>query len=104
MLFAVEHWDWLAGDRGPYLDVRRAVRAARREERCNAGDHRYQTSQQDRPGLSVLQAYRFALDPTAAQQRALASHCGAARTAFNEGLAQVKRCLDQRDAERSYGV
>ena len=52
----------------------------------------------------MLQAYRFALDPTAAQQRALASHCGAARKAFNEGLAKVKRCLDQRDAERTYGV
>jgi putative transposase len=52
----------------------------------------------------VLQAYRFALDPTASQGRALASHCGGARKAFNEGLAQVKRCLDQRDAERSYGV
>ncbi len=52
----------------------------------------------------VLQAYRFALDPTASQQRALSSHCGAARKAFNEGLAQVKRCLDQRDTERSYGV
>jgi putative transposase len=52
----------------------------------------------------VLQACRFALDPTAAQQRALASHCGDARKAFNEGLAQVKRCLDQREAERSYGV
>ncbi len=52
----------------------------------------------------MLQAYRFALDPTAAQQRALASHCGGARKAFNEGLAQVRRCLDQREAERSYGV
>ena len=52
----------------------------------------------------MLQAYRFAMDPTAAQQRALASHCGGARKAFNEGLAQVKRCLDQREAERSYGV
>jgi putative transposase len=54
--------------------------------------------------MTVLQAYRFALDPTAAQQRALGSHCGAARKAYNEGLAQVKRCLDQREAERSYGV
>ena len=52
----------------------------------------------------MLQAYRFALDPTPAQARVLASHCGAARKAFNEGLAQVKRCLDQREAERSYGV
>ena len=52
----------------------------------------------------MLQAYRFALDPAPAQARVLASHCGAARKAFNEGLAQVKRCLDQREAERSYGV
>jgi putative transposase len=52
----------------------------------------------------MLRAYRFALDPTPTQARALASHCGAARKAFNEGLAQVKRCLDQRAAERSYGV
>ena len=52
----------------------------------------------------MLQAYRFALDPTAGQARALASHCGAARNAFNEGLARVRRCLDQRAAERSYGV
>ena len=52
----------------------------------------------------MLQAYRFALDPTPAQARLLASHCGAARKAFNEALAQVKRCLDQREAERSYGV
>src|SRR5258708_26909055 len=52
----------------------------------------------------MLQAYRFALDPGPAQARLLASHCGAARKAFNEGLAHVKRCLDQRAAERSYGV
>ena len=52
----------------------------------------------------MWQAYRFALDPAAAPQRVLASHCGGARKAFNEGLAQVKRCLDQRGAERSYGV
>ena len=32
------------------------------------------------------------------------SHRGAARKAFNEALAQVRRCLDQRDAERSYAV
>jgi putative transposase len=52
----------------------------------------------------VLQAYRFALDPTAGQARALASHRGAARKAFNDGLARVRCCLDQRAAERSYGV
>jgi putative transposase len=38
----------------------------------------------------VRQAYRFALDPTAAQQQALASHVGAARFAFNWGLEQVR--------------
>ncbi|MEV4182465.1 IS607 family element RNA-guided endonuclease TnpB [Streptosporangium canum] len=52
----------------------------------------------------VVQAYRFALDPNAGQTRALASHCGAARVAFNWGLALVKANLDQRDAERSYGI
>jgi hypothetical protein len=35
---------------------------------------------------TVLQAYRFALDPTPRQRRALASHCGAARYAHNWGL------------------
>jgi putative transposase len=44
---------------------------------------------------TVIQAYRFALDPTAAQRRALASHCGAARVAYNWGLALVKARLDQ---------
>ena len=52
----------------------------------------------------VLQAYRFALDPAAGQARALALHCGAARKAFNEGLARVRRCLGQRAAGRSCGV
>jgi putative transposase len=45
---------------------------------------------------TVTQAYRFALDPTPAQRRALASHCGAARVAHNWGLALVKTRLDQR--------
>jgi hypothetical protein len=38
----------------------------------------------------VMQAYRFALDPTPRQQGQLASHTGAARFAFNWGLALVK--------------
>ncbi|GAA4891375.1 IS607 family element RNA-guided endonuclease TnpB [Streptomonospora salina] len=50
------------------------------------------------------QAYLFALEPTAEQEQALASHCGAARFAFNWGLARVKANLGQREAERSYGV
>ncbi|MET8004190.1 helix-turn-helix domain-containing protein, partial [Nonomuraea glycinis] len=54
--------------------------------------------------MRVVQAYRFALDPTPRQTAALASHCGAVRVAFNWGLAQVKANLAQREAERSYGI
>ncbi|MFF5208703.1 helix-turn-helix domain-containing protein [Streptosporangium sp. NPDC000396] len=54
--------------------------------------------------MKVAQAYRFALDPTPAQATALASHCGAARFAFNWGLALVKDALDQRAAEQSSEV
>jgi putative transposase len=46
-----------------------------------------------------MQAYRFALDPTPGQARALASHCGAARFAFNWGLGLVKQRLDQRTSD-----
>lgn len=52
----------------------------------------------------VVQAYRFALDPTPGQGRALAAHAGAARFCFNQMLAHVKAVMDQRAAERSYGV
>jgi IS605 OrfB family transposase len=48
--------------------------------------------------MLVIQAYRFALDPTPRQQRALWSHCGAARYAYNWGLDLVKQRLDQRAA------
>jgi transposase len=54
--------------------------------------------------VRVVQAYRFALDPSPAQQAALRSHCGAQRFAFNWGLARVKANLGRREAERSYGV
>lgn len=54
--------------------------------------------------MSILQAYRFALDPTPVQESALRSHCGGQRYAFNWGLAQVKANLGQREAERSYGI
>lgn len=56
------------------------------------------------PAGWVAQAYRFALDPTPAQRRALVSHAGAARFAHNHMLALVKAVLDQRAAERSYGI
>ena len=52
----------------------------------------------------VVQAYRFALDPSPVQARVLESHCGAARFAFNHMLNVVKKNLDQRGAERSYGI
>src|SRR6266540_2926304 len=48
--------------------------------------------------MLVTQAYRYALDPTPRQQRALWSHCGAARRAFNWGLGLVKQRLDERAA------
>ncbi|WP_157187016.1 IS607 family element RNA-guided endonuclease TnpB [Nocardia vinacea] len=54
--------------------------------------------------VTVLQGYRFALDPTPDQEAMLRSHCGAQRKAFNWGLGLVKANLDQRDAERSYGL
>jgi putative transposase len=54
--------------------------------------------------VRVIQAYRFALDPTEAQEQALRSHCGAQRFAYNWGLSRVKANLAQREAERSYGI
>ncbi|MED5813674.1 IS607 family element RNA-guided endonuclease TnpB [Mycolicibacterium sp. 050232] len=56
------------------------------------------------PDGSTVQAYRFALDPTPVQARALASHAGAARFAHNHMLTLVKAVMDQRAAERSYGI
>jgi putative transposase len=40
--------------------------------------------------VKVTQAYRFALDPSPAQERAFRSHAGAARFAWNWGLAKCK--------------
>jgi len=45
--------------------------------------------------MEVVQAYRFALDLTRTQERKLASHAGAARFAYNFGLALVKGSLDR---------
>jgi len=45
---------------------------------------------------AVIQAYRFALDPTPAQERALRSHAGAARFAWNWGLV---KCKERYEAE-----
>jgi putative transposase len=49
--------------------------------------------------VKVNQAYRFALDPTPAQERMLRSHAGAARFAWNWGLAQ---CTARYTAERKW--
>jgi IS605 OrfB family transposase len=47
---------------------------------------------------TVLQAYRFGLDPSPRQQGSLAAHAGAARFAYNWGLELVTTRLDQRKA------
>lgn len=52
----------------------------------------------------MIRAYVFTLDPTPTQERALRSHCGASRFAFNHMLQLVRANLDQRAAERSYGI
>src|ERR1035441_3384896 len=50
-------------------------------------------------GVGVVQAYRFALDPSAAQERALRSHAGAARFGWNWGLA---KCQERYAAEGTW--
>ena len=52
----------------------------------------------------VIQAYRFAMDPTPRQRRALASHCGAARVAYNWGLQVVCERLEQRTVDPTVQV
>ncbi|MEU2172025.1 IS607 family element RNA-guided endonuclease TnpB [Micromonospora chersina] len=54
--------------------------------------------------MKVIQAYRFALDLTPTQERDVLAHAGAARVAHNWALARVKAVMDQRAAERTYGV
>ncbi|HEX6451848.1 MAG TPA: helix-turn-helix domain-containing protein, partial [Trebonia sp.] len=49
--------------------------------------------------MKVTQAYRFALDPTPAQERALRSHAGASRFAWNWALA---KCIQRYEAERRW--
>jgi putative transposase len=54
--------------------------------------------------VKTIQAYRYALDLTAGQERDVLAHAGAARVAHNWALAKVKAVMGQRTAERSYGV
>lgn len=45
--------------------------------------------------MLVNQAFRFELDPTDVQRTALAQHAGAARYAYNWGLEERKRMLNE---------
>ncbi len=54
--------------------------------------------------MQVLQAYKFALDPSDRAARALGSHVGARRFAFHWGLALVKERLDARSRGESVEV
>ncbi|MEU7998567.1 IS607 family element RNA-guided endonuclease TnpB [Micromonospora sp. NPDC049060] len=54
--------------------------------------------------MKTIQANRFALDLTPGQERDVYAHAGAARVAHNWALARVKAVMDQRAAERTYGV
>jgi putative transposase len=53
---------------------------------------------------TIEQAYRFALNPSAAQEALLASFTGASRFWFNQGLALVKERLDARERGEDVGV
>lgn len=48
--------------------------------------------------------FRFTLDVNLEQHQHLLAHAGAARLAYNHHLARVRANLDQRAAERSYGI
>ena len=54
--------------------------------------------------MRTVPAYRFALDLTPSQYRQVLTHAGTARLAHNWALARVKAVMDQRAAERSYGI
>jgi putative transposase len=58
----------------------------------------------ERTTVIVAQAFRYELDPNNAQRSALASHAGAARYAWNWGLARIKESLDVRRAEVASGA
>ncbi|MEU5942784.1 IS607 family element RNA-guided endonuclease TnpB [Micromonospora sp. NPDC047548] len=54
--------------------------------------------------MKTIQAYRYAFDLTPPQERDVRAHAGAARVAHNWALARVKAVMDQRAAERTYGI
>ena len=50
--------------------------------------------------MGSYEAVKVRLDPTPRQERLMASHAGAARFAYNAGLAHVKETLDSGEACR----
>lgn len=54
--------------------------------------------------MTVRQGYRIELAPTLQQRARLGQHAGLSRVVENFCLEKVKAAMDQREAERSYGV
>ena len=54
--------------------------------------------------LTRATTFKFTLDVNVEQHQRLLAHAGASRLAFNHHIGRVKANLDQRAAERSYGV
>src|SRR5690606_36265108 len=54
--------------------------------------------------LTRATTFRFTLDVNREQHQWLLAHAGAARLAYNHQIARVRANLDQRAAERSYGI
>ncbi len=52
----------------------------------------------------ITRAYKYALDPTTKKEQAFTSHVGAERYTYNRMLSLVKATLDQREAEKTYGI
>ncbi|HEX5534505.1 MAG TPA: IS607 family element RNA-guided endonuclease TnpB [Actinomycetales bacterium] len=54
--------------------------------------------------LTRAMSFRFTLDVDGPQEQLLLQHAGASRLAFNHQMGRVKANLDQRAAEKTYGV
>jgi helix-turn-helix protein len=66
--------------------------------RCDAVRCAWHAERVSEDAPVILQAYRFALDPSVEQEQFLAACAGASRFWFNQGLALVKRRLGERAA------
>jgi len=73
------------------------------ESKADTGRSKPLISATDVP-LTREVAYRFALDPTQAQEQTLYAYAGAARYAYNHHTARVLANLNQRQAEATYDV